>query len=63
MSFALQALAARYVVMSQGSLEADCLPVPAAIDEQVARLKLEAAGVAIDTLTADQREYLSHWQA
>jgi adenosylhomocysteinase len=62
MSFALQALAARYVVERGGALAADCHPVPAAIDEQVARLKLAAAGVAIDTLTADQREYLAHWR-
>jgi adenosylhomocysteinase len=63
MSFALQALAARYVVEQAGSLAAGCHPVPPAIDEQVARLKLAAAGVAIDTLTAEQREYLAHWQA
>jgi adenosylhomocysteinase len=63
MSFALQALAARHVVSSAGSLAADCVPVPAAIDEQVARLKLAAAGAAIDTLTSDQRQYLAHWQA
>jgi adenosylhomocysteinase len=63
MSFALQALAARYVVDRAGTLAAGCHSVPAAIDEEVARLKLAAAGVAIDTLTRDQREYLSHWQA
>jgi len=63
MSFALQALAARYVVENAGKLAADCHPVPAAIDEQVARLKLEAAGVSIDSLTSDQREYLAGWQA
>ena len=63
MSFALQALAARHVVMSAGSLAADCHPVPVAVDDQVARLKLAAAGVAIDTLTADQQQYLAHWQA
>lgn len=63
MSFALQALAARYVVENAGKLAADCHPVPAAIDEQVARLKLEAAGVSIDALTSDQREYLAGWQA
>jgi adenosylhomocysteinase len=63
MSFALQALAARHVVLQAGALAADCHPVPAAIDEQVARLKLAAAGVAIDTLTSDQRQYLAHWQA
>jgi adenosylhomocysteinase len=63
MSFALQALAARYVVTAAGSLAADCHPVPAAIDERVAQLKLAAAGVSIDTLTSDQRQYLAHWQA
>ncbi len=63
MSFALQALAARHVVRSAGSLAAGCHPVPGEIDEQVARLKLTAAGVAIDTLTSDQQQYLAHWQA
>jgi adenosylhomocysteinase len=63
MSFALQALTARHVVEQGRALEASCYPVPAAIDEQVARLKLAAAGVSIDTLTADQRDYLAHWQA
>ena len=63
MSFALQALAARHVVEQAGSLAPGCYPVPASIDEQVARLKLAAAGIAIDMLTADQQEYLAHWQA
>jgi adenosylhomocysteinase len=63
MSFALQALAARYVVDRAGALAAGCHSVPAAIDEEVARLKLAAANVEIDTLTQDQRAYLSHWQA
>ena len=63
MSFALQALAARHVVEAAGTLAADCYPVPGEIDEQVARLKLAAAGVEIDALTADQQHYLAHWQA
>ncbi len=63
MSFALQALAARYVVEQGRSLTADCHAVPPTIDEQVARLKLASAGVAIDALTQDQRDYLAHWQA
>jgi len=63
MSFALQVLAARYVVESAGKLAADCHAVPVAIDEQVAKLKLAAAGVAIDALTSDQKEYLAHWRA
>lgn len=63
MSFALQALAARHVVAQAGTLAPGCYPVPAAIDEEVARLKLAAAGIAIDRLTADQQEYLAHWRA
>jgi adenosylhomocysteinase len=63
MSFALQLLAARHVIEQAGALAPGCHPVPAAIDEQVARLKLAAAGVAVDTLTGDQREYLAHWRA
>jgi adenosylhomocysteinase len=63
MSFALQALAARHVVEQARALAPGCYPVPASIDEQVARLKLAAAGISIDTLTADQQEYLAHWQA
>ncbi|HJR71298.1 MAG TPA: adenosylhomocysteinase [Gammaproteobacteria bacterium] len=63
MSFALQALAAHHVVEQAHSLTPGCYPVPAAIDEHVARLKLAAAGVAIDALTADQQQYLAHWRA
>ena len=63
MSFALQALAARHVVEQAPALAPGCYPVPASIDEQVARLKLAAAGISIDTLTTDQQEYLAHWQA
>jgi adenosylhomocysteinase len=63
MSFALQALAARHVVEHAGSLPADCYPVPTSIDEHVARLKLAAAGISIDTLTPDQQQYLAHWHA
>jgi adenosylhomocysteinase len=63
MSFALQLLAARHVVTAAGSLAAGCHPVPPALDARVAELKLAAAGVAIDTLTPDQRDYLAHWQA
>ena len=62
MSFALQVLAARHVVAQAGALAAGCHPVPAAIDEHVARLKLAAAGVSIDTLTSEQRDYLADWR-
>jgi adenosylhomocysteinase len=37
--------------------------VPAAIDEMIAKLKLKSMGVKIDTLTKEQKEYLSSWEA
>jgi adenosylhomocysteinase len=61
MSFANQALAAEYVVKRRGSLKASVFPVPKEIDEEVARLKLEALGVTIDTLTREQQKYLASW--
>jgi len=36
--------------------------VPAEIDEEVARLKLAAMGIAADTLTREQEEYLASWR-
>jgi adenosylhomocysteinase len=62
MSFANQALCAEYMVKNKGKLEVKVNPVPEEIDKEVARLKLKAMGVAIDTLTAEQRKYLTSWQ-
>jgi adenosylhomocysteinase len=62
MSFANQALAAEWVVQQGGELEARVYEVPADIDKEVARLKLHAMGVEIDTLTAEQDSYLHSWQ-
>ena len=59
-SFGLQALAIEWLAKA-GGLAAAVLPVPDAIDSEVARLKLESLGVGIDELTADQRRYLSSW--
>jgi adenosylhomocysteinase len=36
--------------------------VPDDIDKEVARLKLNAMGIAIDTLTEEQKHYLSSWE-
>lgn len=57
-SFAVQALAARYVAENRGKLPVKVLPVPAEIDRRVARMKLEDLGVRIDTLTPEQEAYL-----
>ena len=61
MSFANQALSAEYLVTKGGSLKPGVYPVPREIDEEIARLKLAALGVSIDTLTAEQKQYLASW--
>lgn len=62
MSFANQALSVEYLVQHKGQLPRGVHSVPAEIDAQVARLKLQALGVAIDTLTPEQEKYLHSWQ-
>lgn len=62
MSFANQALSLEYIAQHQGTFENRVYTVPESIDETVARLKLEAFGVAIDTLTAEQEKYLNSWE-
>jgi len=62
MSFANQALCMEYLVKNKGKLEVKVHRVPEDIDKEVARLKLKAMGVAIDTLTAEQRKYLTSWE-
>jgi adenosylhomocysteinase len=62
MSFANQALASEYAVKHKGQLERKVYRVPIAIDHEIARLKLASMGVAIDTLTEEQRQYLESWQ-
>jgi len=61
MSFANQALAAEYVVQEGKTLSRDVHRIPEALDKEIARLKLKAMGVAIDTLTPAQRKYLASW--
>ncbi|BAY24455.1 adenosylhomocysteinase [Calothrix sp. NIES-2100] len=61
MSFANQALAVEYLVKNKGKLEPGLHSVPRVVDEEIARLKLEALGIHIDTLTADQIEYTNSW--
>ena len=63
MSFANQALAAEYLVKKGKTLKKEVYPVPADIDEMIARLKLKSMGIRIDTLTAEQKEYLASWEA
>jgi len=62
MSFANQALAMEYLVKNSGKLEPGVYPVPEAIDKKIARLKLKAMGIEIDTLTPEQERYLASWE-
>lgn len=62
MSFANQALAAEYMVKNHANLASNVYTIPEAIDNEIARLKLESMGVAIDTLTTEQAHYLSQWE-
>jgi adenosylhomocysteinase len=61
MSFANQALSAEYAVQNAAELERRVYPVPREIDEEIARLKLEAMGIQIDRLTEEQARYLASW--
>ncbi len=61
MSFANQALAAEFVVENAKKLTKDVHRIPTDLDQDIARLKLQAMGVAIDTLTQSQRKYLASW--
>src|SRR3954454_14413946 len=60
-SFALQALSAVHLVRSGGGLGPRVHAVPAALEREVARLKLDSLGVEIDELTPEQAQYLSSW--
>ena len=58
MSFAIQALSAQFLALNKGKLSADVVAVPKDIDEAVARRKLKAMDVEIDTLSRTQADYL-----
>ena len=62
MSFANQALGIEYLVKQGSALENKVYPVPDEIDHEIARLKLAAMGLEIDSLTPEQEEYLSSWE-
>ena len=63
MSFANQALAVEYLVKHKGNLAAGLHSIPREVDEEIARLKLQAMGIFIDSLTADQIDYTNSWQS
>jgi adenosylhomocysteinase len=63
MSFANQALACEYLVKHKGQLEPGLHSIPTEVDQEIARLKLQAMGIAIDSLTSEQVEYINSWTA
>jgi adenosylhomocysteinase len=62
MSFANQALSVEYLVKKKGELKPGVHLLPQEVDTEIASLKLKALGIAIDTLTSEQLEYLSSWE-
>lgn len=59
MSFAIQALSAKYLVEHEGKLDSMLIDVPAEVDREVAERKLAFLGKKIDSLTEEQKEYLN----
>lgn len=62
MSFANQALGAEHMVKHAKEMEKRVYSIPDEIDREIARLKLNAMGVTIDTLTPEQAKYLNSWE-
>lgn len=62
MSFAGQAICAEYMWKNKNKLEPKVYSLPVELDRNIAELKLKAEGIAIDSLTKEQKQYLSSWQ-
>lgn len=62
MSFADQALAAEWIIQNQEDLESKVYVLPKALDDEVARLKLEAMNGSLEKLTPAQEHYLASWE-
>ena len=58
MSFAIQAMSAKYLADNKGRLQRKLNNVPREVDEDIARRKLAHWGIEIDTLTEEQHKYL-----
>ncbi|HTK10898.1 MAG TPA: adenosylhomocysteinase [Ktedonobacteraceae bacterium] len=63
MSFANQALGSEFMLQKAKELQPKVYTLPAELDKEIARLKLHAMGIKIDTLTSAQDEYLHSWQS
>ncbi len=63
MSFANQALGAEYMLQHAKELTPRVYTIPRDLDREIARLKLHAMGIQIDTLTPEQEQYLAAWES
>lgn len=61
MSFAIQALSAKYMVGNSDKIKAGVNDVPPEIDMEVARRKLSSWGLKIDKLSQEQGKYINSW--
>ena len=61
MSFANHAFCARWLVKNYKNLKAEVYEVPKEIDERIAWLKLKSLGIKIDSLSKEQKKYLTSW--
>jgi len=62
LTFAIQALCARRLARERGSMDNEVHVLPKEIDDEVARLKLESVGMAVDALTPEQEAFLAGWR-
>jgi adenosylhomocysteinase len=62
MSFANQALSVEYISKHHKKLENQVYKVPEDLDKNIADLKLRSMGIRIDTLTKEQKKYLTSWE-
>jgi adenosylhomocysteinase len=62
MSFATQALSMEYVFRNSSGMENRVYDVPEPIDTEIAVIKLRSMGITIDSLTDDQKRYMSGWE-
>lgn len=62
MSFAVQALSAKYILNNNGKMDIGVMKAPDDIDYEVSSLKLQSMGIEIDSISDRQKEYMSNWQ-
>lgn len=63
MSFANQALGSEYMLAHAKEMQPRVYTLPSELDKEIARLKLNAMGIRIDTLSPEQDKYLNSWES